>query len=226
MTYSEKSCKVQSAVPDSSTTPVAPVVKESSDEFNPSVLTSPTAIDLPPRRLTSADRVALSIATCGVGYVPLAPGTWGAVLGVAIFLLFNFASAQTFTFALDAGWSLAALEALRTSAFLVVLMLLVLVGIWAATRAEPLLGRKDPGAVVIDEVAGQVMTFVFVPMFAAWWMLFVGFVLFRLFDIWKPYPIHRLEALESGLGIMADDLLAAVYAAAVMSMIVALDLLF
>jgi phosphatidylglycerophosphatase A len=78
---------------------------------------------------------------------------------------------------------------------------------------------------VIDEVAGQVMTFVFVPRFASWWMLFVGFLLFRLFDIWKPYPIHRLEALESGLGIMADDLLAAVYAGTIMSMIVALDLL-
>lgn len=212
-------------MPNPPTSPVIGVVKESSDEFNPLIIASPTAIDLPPRRRTAFDNLALSIATCGVGHVPVAPGTWGAALGVGLFWLFNIASGRAFAVATAGGWNLASLEALRTTAFLLVLILLVLIGIWAATRVEPLLGKKDPGAVVIDEVAGQVMTFIFVPRFAPWWMLFAGFLLFRLFDIWKPYPIHRLEALESGLGIMADDLLAAVYAGTVMSIIVALDLL-
>lgn len=210
---------------DFPTTPAAPVVKESSDEFNPAVLTAPTAIDLPPRRSrTFTDNLALMLATCGVGYVPVAPGTWGALVGVAIYLLFNLASTQLFAFAPD--WNLAALEALRTSGLLIVLIALVLVGIWAATRVEPMLGRKDPGAVVIDEVAGQVLTFIFIPRFAPWWMVAVGFVLFRVFDIWKPYPIRRLESLESGLGIMADDLVAAAYAGTLMSMLVGAYLLF
>jgi phosphatidylglycerophosphatase A len=211
-------------VPDSPTTSTAPVVKESSDEFNPSVLTAPTAIDLPPRHRTSTDRIALMLATCGVGHVPLAPGTWGALVGVGIYLLFNLTSSRMF--ALAPEWNLAALEALRTSGLLIVLIALVLIGIWAATRVEPMLGRKDPGAVVIDEVAGQVMTFIFVPRFAPWWMIVVGFVLFRVFDIWKPYPIRRLEALESGLGIMADDLVAAAYAGTIMAMLVGAYLLF
>lgn len=214
------------AAPGVPITSVVPVVKESSDEFNPSVLAPPTAIDLPPRRRSATDRIALLIATCGVGYVPVAPGTWGAALGVFVFVIFNSLSARVISAAAASGWNLAALEALRTSAFIFLLLALVMVGIWAATRVEPMLGRKDPGAVVIDEVAGQMMTFVFVPNFAPWWMIFAGFVLFRLFDIWKPYPIRRLETLESGLGIMADDLLAAVYAAAVMSLLVSAYLLF
>ena len=210
--------------------PELPVVKESSDEFNPAVLTAPTAIDLPPRSLSGADHLALALATCGVGRVPVAPGTWGAGVGIGVYVLFNVIATTGMLAARDAGWNgegaLAALEALRTSGLLILLLVLVRIGIWAASRAEPLLGRKDPQAVVIDEVAGQVMTFVFVPSTSPAWMLFAGFVLFRLFDIWKPYPIRRIESLESGLGIMADDLLAAVYAATVMSMIVAARLLF
>jgi len=64
------------------------------------------------------------------------------------------------------------------------------------------------------------IAFLFVPINAGWWAVVAGFVLFRLFDIWKPYPIRRLEMLESGLGVMADDVLAGVYAAIVMSLLV------
>jgi phosphatidylglycerophosphatase A len=73
--------------------------------------------------------------------------------------------------------------------------------------------------VVIDEVAGQMIAYIFVPAATSLWITIAGFILFRLFDIWKPYPIRRMEALESGLGIMADDVLAGIYAALVLSLI-------
>jgi phosphatidylglycerophosphatase A len=87
------------------------------------------------------------------------------------------------------------------------------------------LRRKDPGAVVIDEVAGQLITFLFVPRDAGLWALVAGFFAFRLFDIWKPYPISRLESLESGLGVMADDVLAGAYAATLMALLTSVYLL-
>jgi phosphatidylglycerophosphatase A len=121
------------------------------------------------------------------------------------------------------GWNMAALVALRLSGLLLLTLTLSLAGVWAATRTEGLLGRKDPGAVVIDEVAGQLMTFLFVPAGTGKWAIVVGFLAFRAFDIWKPYPIRRLEALEAGLGIMADDLLAGAYAGVVISLFVTLQ---
>lgn len=204
-----------------------PPIKESSDEFNPTVVTTsasaPTAA-LPPGRRTPLDYVALGVATCGVGYFPVAPGTWGAAIGVAIYLLFRVASVRIFTAAEASGLSLTPLESFRTTFILLILIALTIAGVWAATRAEPLLGRKDPGPVVIDEVVGQLITFLFVPLNVGMGAVMLGFLLFRLFDIWKPYPIRRLEALESGLGVMADDIVAGVYAAAVMSLLVSIYL--
>lgn len=122
------------------------------------------------------------------------------------------------------GWNATALSSLRLSGLLLLVVALALAGVWAATRTERLLGRKDPGVVVIDEVAGQLMTFLFVPTGAGSWAIVVGFLAFRAFDIWKPYPIRRLEALESGLGIMADDLLAGAYACVIVSLFITLQL--
>src|SRR6185436_17809380 len=80
-------------------------------------------------------------------------------------------------------------------------------------RTERVIQKKDPSVVVIDEVAGQMIALLSWPFLAhSGWTLISAFLLFRLFDIWKPYPIRRLEGLESGLGIMADDELAGVYA--------------
>jgi phosphatidylglycerophosphatase A len=76
----------------------------------------------------------------------------------------------------------------------------------------------------VDEVAGQFLAFLFVPTDAGAWIILAGFLAFRAFDIWKPYPIRRLEALASGLGIMADDLLAGAYAAALVSLLVTIHL--
>ena len=94
-------------------------------------------------------------------------------------------------------------------------------GIWAATRTERLLGKKDPAIVVVDEVAGQMIALLSGPFWLhTWWSILTAFLLFRAFDIWKPYPIRKLENLESGLGIMADDLAAGVYALIVNSVLI------
>jgi phosphatidylglycerophosphatase A len=200
------------------------VVKESSDELNPPVVTS-AFIARAPRRHTASDYVALAVATCGVGFSPVAPGTWGSAVGVGIYLLISAASAQIFAAAVARGWGMPPLEAFRISFELVLIIVITLAGTWAATRTEALLGRKDPGLVVIDEVAGQLITFLFVPFNAGPWAIAVGFVAFRVFDIWKPYPIRRLESLESGLGVMADDVLAGAYAATLMSLLTSAYLL-
>ena len=134
-------------------------------------------------------RLGVLIATAGgAGYAPVAPGTFGAVIGVLWHLLF-----RRFDNRIE----------------LVSLIALTAVGIWAAGVAAQAAGRKDPGHVVVDEVAGQAVTL------ALWhtgaFGLFLGFVLFRLFDILKPWPVRQFEALPSGVGIMADDLMAGVY---------------
>jgi len=89
-------------------------------------------------------------------------------------------------------------------------VLLLAGGVWSATIAERYLGGIDPAPVVIDEVAGMLITLAFIP--PGWSIALVGFFVFRLFDIIKPYPAGRLERLPGGLGVMADDAMAAVYA--------------
>ena len=200
-------------------------IKESSDELNPPVVTTGVRLARPSGKRTAGDRVALAVATCGVGYLPVAPGTWGSAVGVGLYLLFNAMSVRLISGAASRGWSLAALEQGRTSSLLLLVITVSLIGIWAASRAETLLGRKDPGAVVVDEVAGQLIAFLFVPWRAGAWAVVAGFVAFRLFDIWKPYPVRRLEGLGGGLGIVADDMLAGFYAAALMSLIVSIHTL-
>ena len=168
-----------------------------------------------------SEYAALTIATCGVGFMPFAPGTWGSMVGVCLFYVARKFNALLIISNTDSITDhTLELEAFRTVIFLCGLIALTLAGVWAASRVETLLNRKDPGAVVIDEVVGQLITFLVVPFNAGWKMILAAFLLFRLFDIWKPYPIRRLEALPSGLGIMADDVLAGGYAAATVSIIV------
>ena len=213
------------------------VVKESSDELNPTVITT-ARIARAPRGRGAGDYVALALATCGVGLLPVAPGTWGSLVGVGVYAVFNRLSNVLLmnepswlgdfpkdepVLNLAAGIVRASL--LRTSALLIVIATVTFLGIWAATRTEKITGRKDPGIVVIDEVAGQIIAFLFMPWDAPLWVIIAGFVLFRLFDIWKPYPVRRLEALESGLGIMADDVLAGFYAATVLALVTSISLL-
>lgn len=126
----------------------------------------------------------------GTGYGPIAPGTWGSLPGLA------------FAWGLD-RWA-GRLAVLCGALFFAVS------GVWAAGRAEALLGEKDPGPVVVDEIAGQMVALVFLPTTPQ--LLVVAFLLFRVLDILKPWPARALEGLAGGSGIMADDLMVGLYA--------------
>jgi phosphatidylglycerophosphatase A len=134
-------------------------------------------------------RVALGLATTlGVGYVPIAPGTFGSLAGLALWAV------------------LPASPALQAT----VIAAVFVVGSWSAGVAEEHFSRTDPSQVVIDEVLGMLMTLFLNPV--RWPGAILGFFLFRVMDVIKPFPANRLERLPSGLGVMADDAMAAVYA--------------
>jgi phosphatidylglycerophosphatase A len=171
------------------------------------------------------DHIALALTTFGVGYIPGAPGTYGSVIAVAIYLAVSFvislALASVAHFSEPVWPFLSAYPtygvpksafALMRAAVLITLVFFSLVGIWASNRSIPFLGNEDPPEAVVDEVMGQLVTFLFVPFAVSWPFILAGFLLFRLFDIWKPYPIRNLEILPGGLGICADDIVAGVYA--------------
>ena len=177
-------------------------VKESSDELNPSIVVPPSAVAATKTPWKASDFLALSIATFGVGYLPLIPGTFGSLVGVGIFLLLFAATSAPF------------------AVVLVAILIITFSGIWAAFRTEALEGRKDPGKVVVDEVAGQMIALLPLTLFTIQPLtrgVIVSFILFRLFDIFKPYPAGRFERLKGGFGIMCDDLVAGVYAALIVS---------
>jgi phosphatidylglycerophosphatase A len=133
--------------------------------------------------------VALSFATVfGVGYVRFAPGTFGSAVGLVI-------------------WALLPASGLVHAA---AILISFAVGTWSATAAERYFGGTDPGPVVIDEVMGMLLTLFMHPV--GWLGAIGGFLLFRAFDVIKPYPANRLEQLPGGLGVMADDGMAAIYA--------------
>ncbi|MGO8733701.1 MAG: phosphatidylglycerophosphatase A [Terriglobia bacterium] len=140
--------------------------------------------------------LSIWIATgLGSGYFPVAPGTAGSALGLALVIAFR----QTSLDALGLAVTLAVCAAL-----------LFVVGVWSAGKAEKVFGRVDPGQVVIDEVVGQIITFVATPR-VSWIGLIAGFILFRAFDIVKPFPARRAERLPGGWGIMVDDVVAGLY---------------
>ena len=123
----------------------------------------------------------------GAGYAPVASGTVGSfVTVVAIWLL--------------------PLTPLRIA---VALVGVILVGIWAGSRVERVLGKKDPGVIVIDEVAGMLLSVILLPRTIL--VLITAFLLFRLFDIWKPFPARESQALTGGVGVIVDDLIAGFY---------------
>lgn len=179
--------------------------------------------DKPIMKRTAKDYLALAIATCGVGYLPLAPGTWGSLVGVGLYLLLRFLTFRLILLLPPTSFVRFLPWPIFVAAELVLITLVTLIGIWAATRTEMLSGRKDPGKVVIDEVAGQLIALLpLVPRLDPGWLsIIAAFLLFRLFDIVKPFPARRLEKLESGLGIMSDDIVAGAYAAVATSVIVA-----
>jgi phosphatidylglycerophosphatase A len=173
-------------------------------------------------------RFALLIATaCGLGYLPKAPGTWGSVGGVALITAvgMSVATIPYGDFLLDYD----------PRVHMAVFLATCVIGVWGASQAARFWDTHDPQRVVIDEVSGQYLTIMvgcglpfFVPHRAIqasllgnitwhsaldWKYLLLGFILFRAFDIWKPFPARQAESLPGGLGIMADDWIAGIYAA-------------
>jgi phosphatidylglycerophosphatase A len=147
------------------------------------------------------NRLGLFIATCaGVGYAPVAPGTFGSALGLVVF------------YAVRATGSV--------SVELATIVIVFAVGVWSATVAERHLGGVDPGPVVVDEVAGMLITLALLPVNVTGAV--VGFLIFRVLDVVKPWPASRFERLPGGLGIMADDGMAAVYGHLIMRGLIAL----
>jgi len=171
-----------------------------------------------------ADYFSLAVTTFGVGYLPLAPGTWGSMVGVAIYLLFRWIEASVSASFGAKGWTDAQITAWIHVGNLLVFLPFCLLGIWAANRATKLFKHKDPSQAVVDEVIGQLIVFLFVPFDISWKLILAGFLLFRLFDIWKPYPIDSLQNLPAGVGVCADDILAGVYGGICLSLIYALSI--
>lgn len=135
----------------------------------------------------------------GAGYAPFASGTVGAAVGVAIYAL-----TARFSVSIQVSMVIA----------------LSLVGVWASSAAARYFDREDPGQVVIDEVAGQLLSYLLLNL--TWTGMLIGFVAFRVFDIVKPWPARQLESLHGGWGIMADDLMAGAYAWVTTAAVVAL----
>jgi phosphatidylglycerophosphatase A len=106
------------------------------------------------------------------------------------------------------------LLALSTPALTIVLVVVTALGVWAAGEAERALAAKDPGAIVVDEVAGMTLSVLALPLTPA--VLVVGFVLFRIFDVVKPFPANVSQRLPGGAGVMVDDLIAGLYALALL----------
>ena len=141
------------------------------------------------------DRIGLLIATCGyLGCVPVAPGTFGSAAGLLVF----YAVRSTGSTAVEVS----------------TIILLFAIGIWAGTVAERHFGGVDPGPVVLDEVVGMLITLALLPVSAVG--AIVGFFVFRVLDVVKPWPAAQFERLPGGLGVMADDGMAALYGNLVM----------
>lgn len=167
---------------------------------------SPT--EAPPAISTRGPLWAWLVATFfGVGTLRPGPGTWGSTATVLLWA----GIAQYFP------------TPLRLPFNILLAMLATAIGIPAATRVARASGKKDPQHVVIDEVAGQLITLMAVPLH--WKPMLAGLILFRVFDMWKPVPIRNLEKLPEGTGIVMDDIAAGVYGLLVMQLLLRFGIL-
>ena len=122
------------------------------------------------------------------GKSPYAPGTAGTVVGVLLYLV---------------------LKGLSPAWYLIACVLATGIGVWAAGEAEKLLGKKDAQSIVIDEIAGYLVSMVLAP--SGWMYIVAAFILFRVFDVIKPWPLKRLQDLRGGVGVVLDDVGAGIY---------------
>ncbi len=143
--------------------------------------------------------LALAIGTaCGIGLIPIAPGTFGSLPGLAL------------------GWW--ARHLAGAPGEIVAIGIVLLAGVWSAGVAERHFGRDDPGPVVIDEIAGMMITMATLPLGGTG--LVVAFLVFRVCDIVKPFPAGHAERLHGGIGVMMDDVIAGVWAHVIMRALV------
>jgi phosphatidylglycerophosphatase A len=161
-------------------------------------------------------RFALFVATAaGLGYLPKAPGTWGSLAGAFVYwawLRFHGVTSPLDT-VVRYGFRSGAYRANPAWVGLAfVAMILFIIGVASAQAASDYSGLQDPQFVVIDEVFGQMFTYLAALAPLNWKYLLLGFILFRVFDIWKPFPARQAESLPGGWGIMADDWIAGIYA--------------
>ena len=132
------------------------------------------------------------------GYLPKAPGTWGSLVGLLLFFL---------------------LHTLSLEIYLAVIASIFLLGTFAAGEAEKIMDHPDPGLVVIDEIVGMLITMIAVP--ATPLLMVLGFILFRIFDIWKPFPVNFFDQrFHGGLGIMLDDIMAGIYSLIILHVLI------
>jgi phosphatidylglycerophosphatase A len=136
-----------------------------------------------------------------IGYLPLIPGTFGSIVGVGLFYLLKSASSLTY--------------------FLTIFSVIVL-GLITSGQMEKLLNKKDPGCIVIDEVAGMLLALSFMPY--DFKIILLGFIIFRILDTLKPFPAGRMQYLRGSLGVLADDLIAGIYTNLVLLLILNLYL--
>ena len=135
------------------------------------------------------------------GKAPGAPGTVGTIVGVVLYLLMKD---------LSAFW------------YGIGFILLAAIGTWVAGEAEKLLGKKDSASIVIDEIVGYLVSMFMVPF--SWGLVIGGFILFRIFDIFKPWPIKKLQNIHGGIGVMLDDIGAGIYTNIVLQLIILMKL--
>lgn len=131
--------------------------------------------------------VKMTATFFGVGYLPFMPGTWGSLAGAGIFIITGYNAVLSTTIA----------------------VCLFFLGFYTSGKAEKCFGKKDDKKIVIDEVCGILLLYSLIP--AGMPCIISGFILYRIFDILKPYPIKKLENIEGSAGIMLDDIVAALY---------------
>jgi phosphatidylglycerophosphatase A len=161
-------------------------------------------------------RFALFVATAGgLGYLPKAPGTWGSLAGLAIALLLTWVTSKRALGAaeIDVPGNFWTIGLIPGYTMFIWVALVAALGVWSSGRAEQYTRKKDPQFVVIDEVSGQLLTYFMPFVVLNWKSWLLGFILFRVFDIWKPFPARQAESLPGGWGIMTDDWVAGIYAA-------------
>lgn len=146
----------------------------------------------------------------GAGYLPAAPGTWGSLLGVILYILAGIPAWRAYDVYLHRTYPVLSARFLIGVAITVVI---AAIGVIASARVARFAQRQDPQFVVIDEVSGQFLTYLLALAPLNWKYLLLGFILFRGFDTWKPFPARQMESWRDGWGIMADDWMAGVYAA-------------